>query len=70
MTGLLIRRCAWHPKYNPLWARLRLPFVIGVRWASTGKRLDFTDGMCRGCVRRFREERPDVFSRSVAGAAR
>ena len=46
---MLIRRCAWHRRY------FGYPLVDSVvSWS--GWRLRFTDGICRSCLVRFRDE--------------
>lgn len=43
ITGMLMRRCAWHRQYNGY------PMVYGVAaWRQRG--LQYTDGMCRRCA--------------------
>src|SRR4051794_5575336 len=46
---MLIRRCAWHPKYRGY------PLLFGVA-SWRGSRLVFTHGMCRGCAAYLRHE--------------
>jgi hypothetical protein len=43
---MLIRRCAWHRQYHGY------PLVQGVA-AWGGRRVHFTDGMCRRCASRL-----------------
>lgn len=46
---MLIGRCAWHPGYRGY------PLLSGVTsWRGWGVR--FTDGICAGCLVRFRAE--------------
>ena len=56
---MLISRCAWHPQYHGHRSWLRI-----VRWR--GFRLEFTDGICRRCLERFRVEHRDMFDRRKA----
>lgn len=46
---MLIRRCGWHRGY------FGFPLYLGLA-ERKGWRLRFTDGICRWCLRRFREE--------------
>jgi len=46
---VLLRRCAWHPRY------FGYPLIGGITsWA--GWSLKFTDGICPECATRFRAE--------------
>jgi hypothetical protein len=53
---MLLCRCAWHRRYRGY------PLVSGVvSWRGFSVR--FTDGICRGCLERFRAEHKHFLSR-------
>lgn len=47
--AMIVRRCAWHRRYH--W----YPMTIGIA-SWSGFSVAFTDGMCRGCSIRFRDQ--------------
>jgi hypothetical protein len=60
---MLLCRCAWHRRYRGY------PFVSGVvSWR--GLTVRFTDGICRSCLRRFRDEHQRFLDRRRLAASR
>jgi hypothetical protein len=53
---MMIRRCAWHPRYHgyPLWTGV-------ASWRGLDVR--FTDGICPRCLARFRTEHRSFLAR-------
>jgi hypothetical protein len=62
--GLLVARCSWHPRSVAWWPRW-LPFVSGVKRASTVRWWDWTDGICGACLAKALAEIPA--RKAVAG---
>ena len=50
---MLLRRCGWHRMYHGY------PLIYGIAgWR--GRRVTFTDGICRRCVTRIQAELRDI----------